>query len=78
MTDIDRLMQGLDIEKPRWYIEFADQDELKIFVLEIANKLTFEDAHRRLRASVAYRLGSVVRGAIQAGLVTYIPNKEEI
>lgn len=71
MNIIDRLKAGLDIQQPNWWIDFANQQELKDFARQVTDKKSGTvRAATNLRQQVVDRLFSVLRAAYTVGIFT--------
>ncbi len=67
---LQQLMTGLDLQKPDWWIEYADVRDLQECVRECTDGHSGTvRARDRLRQRTATRLCMPIRGAVEAGIV---------
>lgn len=73
MSDLEKIMAQLDQDRPRWFIEFAQTEDLSRFTLAVtppSSPAVVENEKRRLKVRVAERLFlPIVNAAICAGVV---------
>lgn len=76
MDETDRLIEGLDEQLPRWWQEFANEQDWRGTIGEAIDPfrkpITYEDMQEaigRLKRNVARRLFAVIRVALEAKLV---------
>ena len=71
MTSAEKLIQGLNIIRPDWWHKFADHQDMRDFARDVES-YGLPNARERLQRCVASELLDVVRGAVEAGLVTFV------
>ena len=69
----DRMMKGLDIVKPDWWIVFATQQELIDCVRSCTDIYSGTvQGKNKLRCAVLYRMWDILRGAYEAEIIAML------
>lgn len=78
MTQYDKFIKGLDVDKPDWFIIYANQQELVDCIRQCTDGVSGTvQAKNNLRREVSERLFAVVRAAYVGGMVDF-PKEMEV
>lgn len=71
MDNIEKLMTQLDKDQPRWFIDWANERELRDVALSVDTGMPADRSMSKLRAAVGNRmLHRVVNAALGSGIVS--------